>query len=218
MVLVPEDVLNRYEQKKKLETAPIMTNMMHQDTEKSEILQSTSMPDAEKQKLYNANMESFLSLRHQKDGQIPTVRIAPGTEQEPIEKARLSDADVVEHIPKTMLARATALLNRLKARPDVISWDESGQVRISHSNISDLVSDALRSRRNFNPTGSREFFRALSKMNMPKDLVRNKERWKQIDTSPDPFSPQRASPSQYFQDLLRRREGGKQTEKRWHNY
>ena len=70
-------------------------------------------------------------------------------EPEPIEKARLSDADVVEHMPKTMLARATALLNRLKARLDVISWDESGQVsldgkEIPHSNISDLVSDALR--------------------------------------------------------------------------
>ena len=41
MVLVPEDVLNRYEQKQKLETAPIMTNMMHQDTE---ILQNASIP------------------------------------------------------------------------------------------------------------------------------------------------------------------------------
>ena len=226
MVLVPEHVLNRYEQKQKLETTPIMANMMHQDTEMSEILQSASMPDAEKQKLYNANMESYLSLRRQKDGQIPTVRIAPDTEQEPepVKKARLSDANVVEHIPRTMRARATALLNRLKAKPDVISWDESGQVsldgkEIPHSNISDLVSDALRSRRNFNPTGSREFFRVLSKMNMPKDLVRNEERWKEMDTSPDPFSPQRASPSQYFQKLLRRHDGeGKQTQKRWHNY
>ncbi len=83
MVLVPEHVLNRHEQKQKLETTPIMANMMHQDTEMSEILQSASMPDAEKQKLYNANMESYLSLRRQKDGQIPTVRIAPDTEQEP---------------------------------------------------------------------------------------------------------------------------------------
>ena len=121
MVLVPEDVLNRYEQKQKLGTTPIMTNMMHQNTEMSEILQNASMPDAEKQKLYNANMESYLSLRRQKDGQIPTVWIAPDTEQEPepIEKARFSDADVVEHIPKSMRARATALLNRLKAIPDV---------------------------------------------------------------------------------------------------
>ena len=41
MVLVPEDVLNRYEQKQKIETSPITSNMMHQ-----------------------------------KDDQIPTVRIA----------------------------------------------------------------------------------------------------------------------------------------------
>ena len=54
---------------------------------------------------------------------------------------------------------------------------------------------------------------------MPKDLVRNEERWKEMDTSPDPFSPQRANPSQYFQKLLRRHDGeGKQTQKRWHNY
>jgi hypothetical protein len=63
MVLDPEDVLNRYEQKQKIETSPITSNMMHQDTAMSEILQSTDMSDVEKQKLYNANMESYLSLK-----------------------------------------------------------------------------------------------------------------------------------------------------------
>jgi hypothetical protein len=37
---------------------------------------------------------------------------------------------------------------------------------IPDSNIADLVSDAMRSRRNFNPTGSKEFFRILSKLNV----------------------------------------------------
>jgi hypothetical protein len=32
MVLAPEDVLNRYEQKQKIETSPITSHMMHQDT------------------------------------------------------------------------------------------------------------------------------------------------------------------------------------------
>ena len=63
MVLDPEDVLNRYVQKQKIETSPITSNMMHQDTAMSEILQSTDMSDVEKQKLYNANMESYLSLK-----------------------------------------------------------------------------------------------------------------------------------------------------------
>ena len=73
----------------------------------------------------------------------------------------------------------------MKTRPDLITWDKSGQVKIEgetipDSKISDLVSDAMRSRKNFNPTGSKEFFQALSKLNVPKDLARNQERWKQV--------------------------------------
>ena len=61
---------------------------------------------------------------------------------------QLPDADVVESIPRTMRPRATALLSRLKAKPDEITWDKTGQVKI--------VSDAMRFRRNFNPTGAKE--------------------------------------------------------------
>ena len=109
MVLVPEDVLNRYEQRQKIETSPITSNMMHQDTEMSEILCSTDISDAEKQKLYNANMESYLSLRRQKDGQIPTVRIAPDAEQKSEGEAPLPDADIIKHLPATQRPRAAML-------------------------------------------------------------------------------------------------------------
>ena len=69
-----------------------------------------------------------------------------------------------------------AILNRLKAYPNVISWDKTGQVKldgkdVQGSNISDLLSDAVRSRKNFNPVGPKEFFRVLSTVNMPRDLV-----------------------------------------------
>ena len=97
----------------------------------------------------------------------------------------MPDADIVEPMPRYIRERATSLLNRLKARPEMITWDKAGQVKIEgetipNSNISDLVSDAMRFRKNFNPTGSKEFFQALSKMNVPKDLVRNEERWKEL--------------------------------------
>ena len=217
MVLVPEDVLNRYEQKQKIETPPITSNMMHQDTAISEILQSTDMSDVEKQKLYNANMESYLSLKRQKDDQIPTVRIAQDAEQKSKEKAPLSDVDVIGHLPVTLRPKAATLLRRLKARPDVISWDESGQVKVDgkeipDSNISDLVKD--------NPKGAQEFFRGLSKINVPKDIARNTERWDQVQMgspsgaeeavfkTPPPRRPPstspRASPAKYLRGLLRR--------------
>ena len=116
-----------------------------------------------------------------------------------------------------MRQRATALLSRLKTKPDVITWDKTGQVEIEGkiipgSNISDLVSDAMRYRRNFNPTGSKEFFEALNKLNVPKDLVRNEECWKEVlgETSgtmatPKPSNTFLSTVSEDFEIVRRKR-------------
>ena len=156
----------------------------------SDILERPDLDNDERQKLYNASMERYLELRQQKDSQVPTVRFVPVKEEEKKQHERqLSEVTVVGHILKTMHPRATALLNRLKSRPDVITWDKTGQVKIEgktieNSNTSDLVGDAMRARKNFNPMGSKEFFQALSRLNVPKDLVRNQERWRQLDDTP----------------------------------
>ena len=97
------------------------------------------------------------------------------------ESDSLSVEMIVRGIPKTMKSRAEALLAHLKERGDVITWDDMGQVLVDgvlipKSNISDLVSDAMRSRKHFNPIGVREFYNVLSKINVPKDLVRNERR------------------------------------------
>ena len=143
---------------------------------------------------------------------------------------KLADSVIVENIPKTMRERATTILNRLKTRPDVISWDGVGQVKIDgvnvpQSNISDLISDGVRQRKNFNPTGSKEFFRALLKISMPKDLVRNDERCKQalLDSSSGEeeivyASPRRQSPSRYLPTPPKKGTKTIQSKLRWHKY
>ena len=132
---------------------PLMGTMMHKDTQMSDILQREDVPDDEKQKLFNAYLGRFLELRRQKETPSPVK------EEEQRAEQQLSDADVVEPIPRTMRPRATALLSRLKAKPNVIMWDKMGQVKIEgetipNSNISDLVSDAMRCRKDFNSTGA----------------------------------------------------------------
>ena len=129
MILVPEDAYARLRQKQKLETSPIMKNIINTDTDMTDILQRTDVDDTEKQKLYYANLERYLNLRQQKDSQTPTVQIAPSATSRVSlpNNAHLSDAVVVEHISKTMRPRATAILNRLKERPDVIKWDKTGE-------------------------------------------------------------------------------------------
>ena len=220
MVLVPEQALNRYEQRQRLETSPIMANMLHQDTRMANTLQRDDITSDEKQKLFNAELEQFMELRRQKNYQPPVVRAV--NNEEPAEP-QLSDAEVVEPIPKTMRTRATALLNRLKTRPDVITWDKAGRVKIEGetipgSNISDLVSDAMRSRKNFNPEGSKEFFEALDKINVPKDLVRNQERWKQtVDVKETPRAGTSSAASEHFQSLVKSYEE-RGTPMRWRHY
>ena len=98
----------------------------------------------------------------------------------------LSAEMIVRGIPKTMKTRAEALLAHLKERGDVITWDDMGQVLLNgvlipKSNISDLVSDAMRPRKHFNPVGVREFYNVLNKINVPKDLVRNERRWDEAE-------------------------------------
>ena len=88
----------------------------------------------------------------------------------------------VRSIPKSMKKRAEALLAHLKEREDVITWDDMGQVLVDgvlipRSNITDLVSDAMRPRKNFNPIGVHEFYKVLKDINIPKDIVRNEQRW-----------------------------------------
>ena len=113
-----------------------------------------------------------------------------GGEKEEEETDSLSVEMIVRGIPKTMKSRAEALLAHLKERGDVITWDDMGQVLVDgvlipKSNISDLVSDAIRSRKNFNPIGVREFYNVLSKINVPKDLVRNERRWDEAGKNVD---------------------------------
>ena len=101
------------------------------------------------------------------------------------EEDPLSIEMIVRGIPKTMKTRAEALLEHLKQRKDTITWDDKGQVLLNgvlipKSNISDLISDAMRSRKHFNPVGVQEFYKVLNDINVPKDLVRNERRWTEV--------------------------------------
>ena len=124
--------------------------------------------------------EERLLRYEERDKQKPEILYGRGEEEPKVEV--LSDEMIVRGIPKNMKTRAQALLARLKEREDAITWDERGQVilkgdLIPKSNISDLISDAMRSRKHFNPVGVQKFYDILYEINVPKDLVRNEKRW-----------------------------------------
>ena len=123
--------------------------------------------------------EEKLLRYEERDKQKPEIIYGRG--EEPLIES-LSDEMIVRGIPKNMKTRAQALLARLKEREDAITWDDRGQVTlkgalIPKSNISDLISDAMRFRKHFNPVGVQKFYDVLYEINVPKDLVRNEKRW-----------------------------------------
>jgi hypothetical protein len=77
----------------------------------------------------------IVQREHGKLSEFEASKGRSNTYRSPKEKAPLFDADVIEHLPTTLRPKAATLLKRLKARPDVISWNEFGQVNVNGKEI-----------------------------------------------------------------------------------
>ena len=168
MVLIAEERLLRYEQRDKENAEGVMYGGGVEEEEEEEAVRG--IPKSMKK-----GAQVLLSCLKEKDD---------GSEEK--REDSLTPEMIVRGIPKTMKTRAQALLARLKEREDVIMWDSSGQVTLNgvfipKSNISDLISDAMRPRKHFNPVGVRKFYDMLNEINIPKDLVRNEKRWSEVN-------------------------------------
>ena len=91
------------------------------------------------------------------------------------------DNEIIDSVPKTMQNHAQLLIQKLKDHSDVISWNDNEQLVLEgsivpKSNIVDLVNGVMRKRKGFNPEHSNTFAKALAKINVPEDYVRNPDR------------------------------------------
>ena len=165
MVLIPEERLLRYEQRDKENVEGVMYGGgVGKKEEREEAVRG--IPKSMKK-----GAQVLLTRLKEKDDDSEEKR-----------EDSLTTEMIVRGIPKTMKTRAQALLAHLKEREDAIAWDSSGQVTLNgvfipKSNISDLISYAMRPRKHFNPVGVRKFYDVLNEINIPKDLVRNEKRW-----------------------------------------
>ena len=94
-----------------------------------------------------------------------------------------TDKQIIDSVSKMMENRVKLLIQKLKDHSDIISCNDNGQLVLEssivpNSNIDDLVNDVRRKRKGFNPEHSNTFAKALTKINVPEDYVRNPD---QID-------------------------------------
>ena len=99
----------------------------------------------------------------------------------PSQQLSATDQQIIDSVPKTMQNPAELLIQKLKDHSDIISWNDYGQLVLEgsivpNSNIIDLVNDVMRKKKGFNPEHSSTFAKALAKINVPEDYVRNPNR------------------------------------------
>ena len=99
----------------------------------------------------------------------------------PSQQLNATHKQIIDSVPKTMQNRAKLLIQKLKDHSDVISWNNNGQLVLEgsivpNSNIVDLVNDVMRKRKGFNLEHSNTFAKALTKINIAEDYIRNPDR------------------------------------------
>ena len=196
MVLVPENTLERLQQRRKVNTAPLTSRLNGLDHQIQEVLKNDELTDEEKVREYSQSLQNYLTYYKQRKAEPLKVKIdspvqvkpTPASENtektEDVTQQAVEDAierDIITALPKTLKDRGRLLIDKIKENPTVMRWDDKGQLifedeSLSGSHIGDLVSDILRNRRGFNPIGWETFARGLAKINAPEDLVRNERR------------------------------------------
>ena len=198
MVLVPENTLERMQQRKQILTPPMTQALKTLDSEMNDMLSSKQLYDEEKAKLYNQVLQRYLTYYDQRKGQPLHVKLATpksletpkpeeskesskeSTEEETTIPTAVEE-EVMKSVPKIYKSGARQLLDKIKENSDVLHWNKKGELMyenkpISGSHVVDLVNDILRQRKGFEPVGWSVFARGLARMNIPENIVRNPQR------------------------------------------
>ena len=163
---------------------PIGNVMRRLDDEMRFILDRSDLNDREKVVLYNQVLMRY-NIFSDKSSQQP-VRVKEDEEEDKEKRIESGlENEIIDSVPKSFKQKARRLLDKIKG---TVSWNDRGEmvyrnVPVPGSNIVDLVNDALRKRKSFQPVGWKMFARGLKDVNAPMDLIGNPERWTYIQTA-----------------------------------
>ena len=197
MILVPENTLERLQQRQQILTPPVTQALKNLDSQMGDILSNKQLDDEAKATLYNQVLQRYLTYYDQRKGQPLHVKLTtpkpvetrkPEESSEETSKESSAEAETtsaveqeVKSVPKLYKTGARQLLDKIKENSDVLNWNDKGELvyenkPISGSHVVDLVNDILRHRKGFESVGWSVFARGLARMNVPENIVRNPQR------------------------------------------
>lgn len=190
LILVSPDYLNRVTATQP--TPPERTKLQDLEGQLSVILNDTLIDDVTKMKRYNDLLQRYM-VYHTKAMEPPTVRVLPETQPKPslgdkvnrnIEQKAIEN-EVLNSVPKALRSKAEQLLHKITSSDGVVDWNGKGELIVNEqavkgSHIVDLINDALRKRKSLQPIGTKDFSKAMAKLNVPHELIGNPDRWREI--------------------------------------
>ena len=181
---------------------PLKRDMQKSEREMSSALNNKStVPIDERIRQFTEELNNMKSrydgLTRQKPLEIIMKSTNPVLKEE--SKKDIIEESVMQTASKTNKADAKLMLDYLKSKPDIIKWNELGEVifrgeHVPGSNITDLIIDAVSKRKKSdvaNPLYKSVFMKALSETNVPHKWIKNKEHYQilnsynEIRNSPD---------------------------------
>ena len=217
MILIEPEALERMQVPT---SAPNHNAVSRIDQNMSAILEDPNLADFDKWKQYNDQLQRFFQKMSLSRKPVQ-LDLQPGddTVQRAADPVR---SQTILAAPKTFQRKAEALYDRLR-QADVITWDNRGEVTIAGnliptSNITDLIGDAIRDRKQFNPVGAVTFMRTLKDLHIPMEFIGNMRRWRAAAQTgagaSSPSSPWASDENNQFKTTSLRRKGSVQARPR----
>jgi hypothetical protein len=189
MALVEPRLLEGLQWQQQQQLNPVMKAMTSLDRDMQDVLGRQDMPTDEKVKLYNQVLHRYVTYKDQQETaarapiQMQILDTSPPEQSSSSSSAPVDgiEQEVMESVPTKMKKKARLLLTRMKNSPH-LRWTDKGELIykdqvMTNTNVADLVNDALRRRKHFEPHGWQTFAHALKETNVPQDLVGHRERW-----------------------------------------
>lgn len=157
------------------------------------------IPEDEKIRLFTEELNSLKS-RYEKLTKPKPLKVVMEKNDDAPEKSYSLEDNIVKSLPKSSQAEGELLLNHLKNHPDVIKWNDRGEIIfkgdvIPGSNLTDLISNVTTMRKSSIPLLPQTvFLKALSETNTPESWIRNRTSKKLLQSyksvkEQNPFTP-----------------------------
>lgn len=181
MLLLPEDIVKSWREQNVLHDSPSASKTISLEDELRQIMNNDVISDDEKIRQYTNVLTKLIKYKSQEYKQSNGVTMEEEEEKPSSKTISMLEKEIKKAIPSTLLKNAEIIYERVKARPDMIRWDEKGELVIRDkiipgSNLTDLLYDAVVAKSAGNPIGFSEFYNVLHDINIPRSVVKKKER------------------------------------------